>query len=148
MKSFMKNQILFFKRNYINLFSVLFILTAMFTLSCGGSSSQDKVREEQLKEIKAKAKSDLNALINDVEERIEYLDEEIENASGEAEQQLQDSREELEVQKERINDELDKIEEASLDTWNDVIDKTSEVTNDVRAKTNEISREVRDLLEE
>jgi hypothetical protein len=128
-------------------FSAFIILAALFLMSCGGGG-QDRVRHQQLDELKEKTTADLNSIINDIDDRIEFLDEEISEASGSLEAELEDARGELNDQKKLLETEIERIENATLENWNEVIEHTSEVTVNARNKTNEVSREVREMLED
>lgn len=127
------------------LFPLVMILAAFFIISCGGG--QDRVQHQQLNELKGTTTENLNSIIDEIDERIEYLDEEISNASGNRKAELEDARNDLNNQKKLLEEEIENIEVATLENWNDVIENTSEVTVSVRARTNEISREVREMLE-
>ncbi len=135
------------KNPVIKIMSML-VMFALLLASCGGGGSADRVRQEQLNEIKESTSESLHDLLHDIEERIEIIEEQMEHADGELEAQLEESRDAVKEQKEIIENEMAKIDEATLDTWNDVIESSSATIAQVRSEINEISRKVRDLIEE
>jgi hypothetical protein len=128
------------------MFPLILMLSTFLIVSCGGGG-QDRVRHQQLEDLKQETTTDLNSIILDIEERIRYLDEQIAETSGNHTSELEDARNELNNQKKLLEAELNNINDATLSNWNDVIEVTSEVTVNARARTNEISRDVREILE-
>lgn len=125
-----------------------FLLVALILSSCGdGQRQARRVQEEQLKEAKEDAVVSINQIKRDVEERIEYLDEEIEKASGETKEKLKESRKELKKQSAKLEAELKSIQEATLETWSEAVGKASATIESSRKKTNEISKKVREMLD-
>ncbi len=126
--------------------AALIIMMAVVLGACGGGSA-DRVRQEQLNEVKESTVENLNDILYDLEERIEFLEGHIKEAEGDAKAEFEEANETLEEQKKRIEQKLVHIDEATLDTWNDVIDKTSVVIQEVRSATNEAIRDIRELVE-
>jgi hypothetical protein len=132
--------------NLKKMFPIMILLASFLIVSCGGGG-QDRVRHQQLEELREETLTDLNSIIFDIEERVKYVDEQLPETSGEVTSELEDAREELIQQKELVEAEVIKVENATLNNWNDVIEGTSEVAVHARTRTNEISRDVRESLE-
>ncbi|MFO7923995.1 MAG: hypothetical protein R6U58_09915 [Bacteroidales bacterium] len=126
---------------------LLLITFILFLASCGGGSG-NKVREEQLKEVKESSVENLNDMMQDIDERIEYLNEQAEEADDDLKAEIEESIEVLEDQKELLEKELEKVEDATFETWNDVLDNTSETIREVRSNINDISLKINELIEE
>ncbi len=133
------------KGSSISLAAILIML--VFILGACGGGSADRVRQEQLNEVKESALENLNDMIHDLDQRIEFLGEHIEEAEGEAKDELEEARDQLKEQKDVLEQEADKIDEATLDTWNDVIENTSQVIQQVRTETNDIINNIREHIE-
>ncbi len=127
-------------------FAAILIMLVSVLGACGGGGA-DRVRQEQLNEVKESALENLNEMLHDLEQRVEFLEEHIEEAEGEAKAELEEARELLEEQKEELEGEIAKIDEATLDTWNEVIENTSQVIQQVRTETNEIINIIREHIE-
>ncbi len=115
--------------------------------SCGGGAQQ-QVQEEKLAEAQESVTADVQEMKRDINERVAYLDEEIEASSGELQEKLQAFRAELEEQQEILDGEIERVENASLETWESVLDQVTAAVIKAREKTNEVSREVREMLDE
>lgn len=137
--------ILTIQQKHIPLMGLLF--TLLFLWSCGGGA-QKQVQAEKLEEAKTSVTSDINDMLTKVEERLDYLDEQIEEKEGETEEQLYKYRLELTAQQELLQEQLEKVSEASLDTWEDVISQVRSAVHEASKKTNEVSLAVREMLEE
>ena len=125
---------------------VLFLSSALINFSCGGGA-QERIRQEQLKEVKESVTNDLNKIAAEINQRIEYLEVYIENAEDNLKKKLEDSYAELKKHKQVIEKELEIVEDATLKNWDDVIDNTSEKVRQVRSKTSEVSKKVQELIE-
>jgi TolA-binding protein len=137
-------------KTYSGITSASYMMVAVFLItillfSCGGG--QTGANKKQLEDAKQKTIQNINKLKNDIQERITYVEGEIEQASGEIKENLQQAKTELEEQKEVLNEELKKIQNASIDTWNDVVAKSSATLSQTKSKTNEVSKKVRDWLD-
>ncbi|MFO7978332.1 MAG: hypothetical protein R6U64_06695 [Bacteroidales bacterium] len=119
----------------------------IFFWSCG-QAGQNKAREAQLEEVKQTVEQDLRTLQNDIQQRLDYLDEEIEQTSGETEESLRSARQDLQQQSDRLEEEMEAVKEASLDSWDEVVANVSRVATDVRTRTNEITKKVREVMDE
>ncbi|MEE4177824.1 MAG: hypothetical protein V2I46_09960 [Bacteroides sp.] len=122
------------------------MLAFVFLWSCGGGNQQ-KAMEEQLQDAKDSAIQSLNDLQKDLDDRIAYIDEQMETANEEVKEDLAAARAEFEEQKVMVSEELKKIEEAGLDTWDSVVAKTNELVADIKKARNEVSLKVRELLD-
>jgi predicted nucleic acid-binding Zn-ribbon protein len=122
------------------------MLAFVFLWSCGGGGQQ-KVMEEQLQDAKDSATQSLNDLQKDLDDRIAYIDEQMETANEEVKEDLAAARAEFEEQKVLVSEELKNIEEAGLDTWDSVVAKTNELVADIKTARNEVSLKVRELLD-
>ena len=128
------------------LFSVVFLLS-LFIWACGGGSQQ-QVQERQLEEVKQDTELEIRQLLNDINERLEVIEDEMEEASGEIEEELEEAHQELLEQREIIEAEIEKVQNASLDTWEQVRISVSQKYNEARTTTNDVSRRVRDMLDQ
>jgi hypothetical protein len=143
MRTFLKFQNLrLFKSKTLAIVSIV----SLILIACGGGG-HNKVRLEQLNEHKSNTLVTLNSIIDDIDQRIAFIDDEIDKAGGVTKERLEDARIELMDQKILIEEEKENIENATMENWNDVIESTSETTEGVIARTNEISSEVRETLE-
>jgi chromosome segregation ATPase len=124
----------------------LFLITILF-FSCGGGGGQTSANKRQLEDAKQKTIQNINKLKNDIQDRITYVEGEIEQATGEIKENLQTAKSELEEQRNVLNEELKKVQDASIDTWNDVVARSSATLGQVKSKTNEVSKKVRDWLD-
>jgi outer membrane biogenesis lipoprotein LolB len=120
-------------------------LMSLFLIACSGG--QNNEANKKLDETRQQTLENINKIKNDLESRIKYVDEELQNASGEAKERLTEARAMLEAQKELLVSELENVKAATLETWNDVVREASESTAAARAKTNEISKNVREMLD-
>lgn len=127
-------------------FAAILIMLVFVLGACGGGGA-DRVRQEQLNEVKESALDNLNDMLYDLEQRVEFLGEHIEEAEGEAKAELEEAREQIKEQKGVIEKEIAKIDEATLETWNEVIENTSQVIQQVRTETNEIINNIREHVE-
>jgi hypothetical protein len=141
MKNTMENKA---KRRTALMMSLM--LAFVFLWSCGGGNQQ-KAMEEQLQDAKDSAIQSLNDLQKDLDDRIAYIDEQMETANEEVKEDLAAARAEFEEQKVMVSEELKKIEEAGLDTWDSVVAKTNELVADIKKARNEVSLKVRELLD-
>jgi cell division protein FtsB len=137
-----------FRANGIT-FMVLTCLITILSWSCRGGSggAGEKLRYEQLNEVRENVLSEISSLNAEISHRIKYLKEEEGKAGDELRNQLRAYREELERQKELLENETRNIKGATHTDWNDVVENTSSTINLVSQKVSEISREVRELLE-
>ena len=126
---------------------VALFLSTILLFSCGGGGGQTSANKRQLEDAKQKTVQNINKLKNDIQDRIVYVDGEIEQATGEIKENLQEARAELEEQRNVLNEELKKIQDATIDTWNDVVAKSTATLGQVKSKTNEVSRKVRGWLD-
>lgn len=126
-------------------FAVLFFSLFLF-YSCG-QSAEDKVRQNQLDEVKQSVNEDLVALRGDVENRMERINQELEGAEQQTAEQLSNAHSELENQLERLNEEMQAVENATIENWDEVVARVSQTATDVRSRTIEITQEVNQLLE-
>jgi DNA repair exonuclease SbcCD ATPase subunit len=126
---------------------IALFLSAILIYSCGGGGGQTNTNKRQLEEAKQKTVQNINKLKNDIQDRIAYVDGEIEQATGEIKDNLQEARAELEEQRNVLNEELKKIQDATIDTWNDVVAKSTGTLAQVKSKTNEVSKKVRGWLD-
>ena len=122
------------------------ILLALTFTSCGGG--QDRASKQKLEETKQQTIQNINKYKNDIQERIDYVDQQLENASGELRDNLTAAREELKAQKEVLEGELQTVKNATLETWNTVIKETSDKLAKARSKMNEVSKNVRAWLDD
>ncbi|TVQ17200.1 MAG: hypothetical protein EA361_02875 [Bacteroidetes bacterium] len=121
------------------------LLVSVFLISCGGG--QDREAKKKLDETKEQTVLNINRIKIDIEERIAYVNEEMEEATGETREKLKEARENLKAQKELLEVELEKVKAASIDTWNETVASASQSITDARRKTNEISKNVREMLD-
>ncbi|MFW5707787.1 MAG: hypothetical protein ACOCX0_02130 [Bacteroidota bacterium] len=122
------------------------LIMMMFLISCGGGG-QNRQSERQLEEAKQETIQSINKIKVDIQDRIKYVDQEMENTTGETRDELQTARRELEAQCDILDAEMEEVNEASLDTWNEVINSTSQTLAETRKKVNEVSIEVRTMLD-
>jgi hypothetical protein len=126
----------------------VFFFSLIILWSCGGGGAQRQVQEEKLAEVKASVSSDLYELRRDIMERIAYVEDELDEATGETQEVLEESRGELQAQLGEVEKEIENVREASLETWDSVIQQVNGTVSRVREKRNEISLRVRELIEE
>ncbi len=122
------------------------VLMSGVLFSCG-EGAREQARQERLAEVKADVEQELSKFKTNINDRIRYLDEQIEEASGETEENLKEARAGLVEQRDRLDAELERVRAAEMDEWNEVVSEVSVTLGQVRAKTNEISREVREMLD-
>jgi TolA-binding protein len=134
------------QQNHIPLLGLL--ITFLFLCSCGGGGASRQVQVEKLKEAKASVSNDINNMMDSLSERLDFLDEQIEETEGEIEEQLHVYRLELTAQQELLQEQLDNVSAADLDTWENVINQVRTSVYEARKKMNEVSLAVRELLEE
>lgn len=123
----------------------MFLLT-IFLASCGGGG-QNREANKQLEETKEQTVLNINKIKIDIEERIAYVNSEMDGATGETREQLEEARDSLSAQKELLESELEKVKAASLENWNEVVADASQAIADGRKETNEISKKVREMLD-
>lgn len=123
----------------------LVMLVGLFLIACSGG--QDSEASKKLDETRQQTMENMNKIKIDLEGRIKYVDEELQNATGEVKEKLTEARAELEAQKELLSKEVENVKAATIETWNDVVKKASESTAAARAKTNEVSKNVREMLD-
>jgi DNA anti-recombination protein RmuC len=128
--------------------TILLTIISVFLLSCGGGGGAgDRIRQQQLEEVRANVLTELNSLKHEVQHRIDYLDEETEKAGSELKQQLEEYRTRLDQQLTHLDEEMALVSGATIENWNNVVENASETAAEVTARTSEISRKVRELLE-
>jgi outer membrane biogenesis lipoprotein LolB len=120
-------------------------MVGLFLIACSGGQSGEA--NKKLDETRQQTVENINKIKIDLEGRIKYVDEELQNATGEVKERLTEARAELEAQKELLAKELENVKTATLETWNDVVKKASESTAAARSKTNEVSKNVRGMLD-
>ncbi len=130
------------------LMPITLMATLLLVLASCGQTGQNRAREAQLEEVKQTVEQDLRTLQRDIQQRLDYLDEEIEQTSGETQETLRQARQDLQQQSDRLEEEMEAVKEASLDSWDEVVANVSRVATDVRSRTNEITREVRKVMDE
>jgi phage-related minor tail protein len=123
------------------------LVSLLFLWSCGGGGAQRQVQEEHLAEVKESVSSDLYELRHDIMQRIAYVENQLEDATGEVEEILVESRDELQSQLVQIEIELKNVQEASLETWDSVLEQVTASVIKAQEIRNEVSLEVRELLE-
>ena len=123
------------------------MMAVIFLWSCGGGNQQ-KQMEEKLAEAKKTCNQNLNELNKDLDERIAYIDEQMETASEDVREDLMAARTQMEEQKTLVAQELKNIEEAGLESWDEVVAETRAMVVKIRQSRNEISLKVRELLGE
>jgi len=122
----------------------LWVVILAFT-SCGGGQKSEA--EKKLEETRVQTTQSINKMKIDLEERISYINKELETAVGEVSDKLKEAREELEAQRDLLVAELENIKTATLDTWNDAVKKASETMAKASEKRNEVSKNVREMLD-
>lgn len=122
------------------------MMAVIFLWSCGGGNSQQNAMEEKLLEAKESATENLNDLNKDLDDRIAYIDEQLETAGEEIKEDLMAARAELEEQKAIVAQELKNVEEAGLETWDSVVSATQQMVVKIKSSTNDASLKVRELL--
>ncbi len=120
---------------------------ALLVMACGGGNQQ-KAQKEKLRDVKETTNMQLQELKKDIEQRIEYVDEQIEVASGELEENLKEVRSELKQQQELIEKEMENVKNATIETWDGVLSNLRTNYQSARTKMNEASKNVREWLED
>lgn len=127
---------------------IIFSILAVFLLFSCGPSNEEKVKREKLKEVKNTATLELEKVSQDINDRIAYLDGEIEVATGELKQNLEEAKAVLIEQQNILVKQINDIKDCSIDEWDQMIKNTSETLKNVRTKTSETSKTVRALLDD
>jgi hypothetical protein len=148
----MKN--LFYQHNIqfsMPFYAALPFLIALLLSSCGGgdgTSTAERLRQDQLNEVKEGVLAEINNLKNEIDKRIEYLEVEGGTTTGnQVDAQLLEYRKELNQQNELLAKEYQNVQDATFEEWNDIVENASETINQVSQRTNEITREIREIVE-
>jgi DNA anti-recombination protein RmuC len=122
----------------------LMMMVLMAACSANDTSAEDQQRLEESKNTTAQA---LVKMKVDIENRIAYIDQELQTARGRIRVRLTEARAELDTQKVNLENEIRNVNQATLETWNEVVDDASESLARAKSKTNEVSRKVRAMLD-
>jgi hypothetical protein len=132
-------------------YAALPFLIALLLSSCGGgdgTSTAERLRQDQLNEVKEGVLAEINNLKNEIDKRIEYLEVEGGTTTGnQVDAQLLEYRKELNQQNELLAKEYQNVQDATFEEWNDIVENASETINQVSQRTNEITREIREIVE-
>jgi hypothetical protein len=139
-----------FHFSFFSFIAAIPFLIAVLIWSCGGgdgTSTAERLKQDQLNEVKESVLAEINNLKNEVEQRIEFLEDEAGTADNQVRARMDEYRNELIEQNELLSKEYQNIQDATFEEWNDIAEGASETINQVNQKTNEITKEVRDLID-
>lgn len=122
------------------------VILSMSFWSC--RQPQQRAMESQLAEVKQSVVKDLIALRSDIEDRLEFVEQELEDATGGSRETLQEARDELQLQIGRLESEIQRVGDATIEEWDEVVAQVSRTATSVRTRTNEVSSHVRQMLDE
>jgi peptidoglycan hydrolase CwlO-like protein len=140
----MKNQKVQFNRLNLRILSVI-ILSTLFLMACPGD--QQRRADQEFQAAQEERLQELRELRDDIDNRIDNLNDEIDEAQGDVQAALEDARDDLREQRDRIDQEIDNIETASRDNWDQVEERAARTAEQVRIRTNEIYRDVEQWVE-